>query len=75
LYLYIIIIKNNKKILKKDVRTPMKGCDYMLTIEKIQKEFDSRLIFKDLSFELGDGEVLGIVGPNGAGKTAHNRSL
>lgn len=41
----------------------------MITLNKITKEFDSRLIFKELQLEILEGDRLGIVGLNGSGKT------
>jgi macrolide transport system ATP-binding/permease protein len=52
-----------------DAASPVKGCDVMITISQLKKEFDSRLIFDHLNLEITEGEILGIVGPNGAGKT------
>ncbi|WP_413627888.1 ATP-binding cassette domain-containing protein [Fructilactobacillus vespulae] len=41
----------------------------MLAIENLTKSYNGKVIFKDLSFTVEDGEVLTIVGPSGIGKT------
>jgi lipopolysaccharide export system ATP-binding protein len=40
-----------------------------LTVERLRKKYKSRPVVKDVSFEVGSGEVIGLLGPNGAGKT------
>lgn len=40
-----------------------------LVVSHINKKFDSFEAVHDLSFSVGNAEVVGIVGPNGAGKT------
>lgn len=39
------------------------------------KRFGDRTAFRDISFEVGYGEVFGFLGPNGAGKTTTVRTL
>jgi len=41
----------------------------VLRVIGLQKRFKARTVVKDVSFEVGSGEVVGLLGPNGAGKT------
>lgn len=41
----------------------------MIKIEHLTKKYGERYAINDVSFEVGDGEVVGFLGPNGAGKT------
>lgn len=41
----------------------------VLTIKKIQKNFQEKSVLKPLSFSICEGETLAIIGPSGAGKT------
>jgi len=41
----------------------------MVEIKNLTKKFDQFIAVNDLSFTVGEGEVLGFLGPNGAGKS------
>lgn len=41
----------------------------LLEVENLFKSFGGLRVIKGLSFELDEGEILGLVGPNGSGKT------
>ena len=41
----------------------------MLSVQKITKEYDHRVILKDITFSLLQGEKVGLVAPNGTGKS------
>jgi len=41
----------------------------LLQVKALRKKYKARTVVKDVSFEVGSGEVVGLLGPNGAGKT------
>src|SRR5512140_2200138 len=41
----------------------------MIALSGINKQYGRQVLFVDASFQLNDGEKIGLVGPNGAGKT------
>lgn len=41
----------------------------ILQAKNLKKQYKSRIVVKDVSFEVKAGEVVGLLGPNGAGKT------
>lgn len=41
----------------------------ILEIKDLSKKIGKKQILKDITFEVGEGEIFGFVGPNGAGKT------
>ena len=43
--------------------------DLVVEAKGLQKSFGENLLYKDLSFNLPKGGIVGIIGPNGAGKT------
>ena len=47
----------------------------LLEVEKLTKRFGGLVANEDVSFTVGEGEVVGLIGPNGAGKTTVFNSL
>ena len=47
----------------------------MIRVEGLTKDYGARRALSDLSFEAGQGEIVGFLGPNGAGKTTTMRIL
>ncbi|WP_413288121.1 ABC-F family ATP-binding cassette domain-containing protein [Bdellovibrio sp. HCB337] len=41
----------------------------MIHLSNITKQYGTKILYKNASFQINDGEKIGLVGPNGAGKT------
>jgi ATP-binding cassette ChvD family protein len=41
----------------------------VIEADKLEKAFGEKLLFKDLTFKLPPGGIVGVIGPNGAGKS------
>ncbi|MFA5027375.1 MAG: ABC transporter ATP-binding protein [Candidatus Methylomirabilota bacterium] len=41
----------------------------LLSVDRLTKAFGGLVAVSEVSFEIGQGEILGLIGPNGAGKT------
>ncbi len=41
----------------------------MLSVEHVTRRFGGIVAVDDVSFDVGEGEIVGLIGPNGAGKT------
>jgi ABC-2 type transport system ATP-binding protein len=46
-----------------------------IVLDSVCKRYGSRTVIHDLSFTVGEGEIVGFLGPNGAGKTTTMRML
>ncbi|PHQ46881.1 phosphate ABC transporter ATP-binding protein, partial [Halorubrum sp. C3] len=47
----------------------------MLRARHVLRSYGDEAVFRDLSIEVGEGEVVAVIGPSGVGKTTLLRTL
>ena len=56
-------------IIKKFRIKSFKNSSPIIKLQKISLSFDKRMLLDNISFNLNQGEILGLLGPNGVGKS------
>ncbi len=46
----------------------------MLEVQSLNVGYGARLVLRDISFNVGKGEIVALIGPNGTGKTTLMRA-
>ncbi len=67
--------KSETPTLKLNISPSKRGGDDILRCKNLSKQFDDKVLFTDLTFDVYRGDVVGIIGPNGTGKTTFFRMM
>ena len=67
--------KSESPTLKLSISPSKRGGDDILRCKNISKQFDDKVLFTNLTFNVYRGDVVGIIGPNGTGKTTFFRMM
>ncbi len=67
--------KSDAPTLKLNIAPSKRGGDDILRCQNVSKQFDDKVLFTNLSFDVFRGDVIGIIGPNGTGKTTFFRMM
>ena len=67
--------KPDAPTLKLNFTRGTRGGDDILRCQNVSKQFGDKVLFKNLSFDIYRGDVVGIMGPNGTGKTTLFRMI
>jgi ATP-binding cassette subfamily F protein 3 len=51
------------------LKTDQRAGDQVLQVRELSKAYDTRVLWKNIAFDVKRGERIGIIGPNGSGKT------
>lgn len=47
----------------------------MLELKNVKKSYDGTVVLKDISLDIGEGELVSILGPSGCGKTTRPEEI
>ena len=51
------------------LRTVLEEVDSLLKLKNISKQFDEKIVLKDINLEINTGEIVSLLGQSGSGKT------